>query len=404
MRSGRASVAHPHPLRLRPQPAARHAPPPLHVLVDGSDSAVAGEAVDSLHRRCARTSLLAIARCLTALCRSSLRPSILYNPAMRSANFFIPGLIAVLLQIMIILLISLSLVRERERGTLEQLNMTPVAAARPHGWQDDPLRLPRLSGTLPHPHRDANRLSVPIHGSLLLLLVMSLPFLLTVLGLGLMISTRAKSRPKPFSSPWAPSCPPSFSRATSFRSPTCRLLPGRQPLHPRHLLHPVMRGIVLRGAGFSDLWLNALRSSPSWEPPPSSPPPTPSSNKTPSSRNVLTPRRARLIFRHKANCDTNHMDIRTLVRTLGAVSSSALEKCIAASYHGDSANAYPQGPRRRHLPAHHRRLKIFAYALAAPFLLIAFLAAFVCVLLDFAWFRTHDLFLGHPQPKGLWEF
>jgi len=49
-------------------------------------------------------------------------------------------------------------------------------------------------------------------------------------------------------------------------------------------------------------------------------------------------------------------------------------------------------------------LKLFAYALAAPFLLVAVLAALLCVVLDFAWFRTHDMLLGNPQPKGLWEF
>jgi hypothetical protein len=49
-------------------------------------------------------------------------------------------------------------------------------------------------------------------------------------------------------------------------------------------------------------------------------------------------------------------------------------------------------------------LKIFVYGLAAPFLLIAVLAAFTCVLLDFAWFRTHEMLRGNPQPKALWEF
>ena len=49
-------------------------------------------------------------------------------------------------------------------------------------------------------------------------------------------------------------------------------------------------------------------------------------------------------------------------------------------------------------------LKLFAYALAAPFLLVAVLAALTCVLLDFAWFRTHEMFHGAPEPKGLWEF
>ena len=55
-----------------------------------------------------------------------VRPSVLYNPATRSANFFVPGLIGILLQVMVIFSIALSLVRERERGTLEQLTMTPV--------------------------------------------------------------------------------------------------------------------------------------------------------------------------------------------------------------------------------------------------------------------------------------
>jgi hypothetical protein len=49
-------------------------------------------------------------------------------------------------------------------------------------------------------------------------------------------------------------------------------------------------------------------------------------------------------------------------------------------------------------------LKMFAYTLVAPFLLVAVLASLLCVVLDFAWFRTHEMFLGNPEPKGLWEF
>ncbi len=49
-------------------------------------------------------------------------------------------------------------------------------------------------------------------------------------------------------------------------------------------------------------------------------------------------------------------------------------------------------------------LKIFAYGLVAPFALVAVLAALSCVVLDFAWFRAHQMFLGSHHPKGLWEF
>ncbi len=48
--------------------------------------------------------------------------------------------------------------------------------------------------------------------------------------------------------------------------------------------------------------------------------------------------------------------------------------------------------------------KVLAYIVFAPFLLIAVLGALACVLVDFATFRTREMLLGHPQPKGLWEF
>src|SRR5205823_3784548 len=54
------------------------------------------------------------------------RPRVLFNPDTRSANFFIPGLMVVMCQMMAVLLSSTSIVREKENGTLEQLSMTPV--------------------------------------------------------------------------------------------------------------------------------------------------------------------------------------------------------------------------------------------------------------------------------------
>src|SRR6185369_5796064 len=56
-----------------------------------------------------------------------VRPQILYNPAMRSPNFFVPGVIGVVLQIATTFATAMSLVRERERGTLEQLLVSPLS-------------------------------------------------------------------------------------------------------------------------------------------------------------------------------------------------------------------------------------------------------------------------------------
>jgi len=56
-----------------------------------------------------------------------VRPQMLYNPAMRSPNFFVPGVIGIALQIATIFATAMSIVREREKGTLEQLLVSPLS-------------------------------------------------------------------------------------------------------------------------------------------------------------------------------------------------------------------------------------------------------------------------------------
>ena len=78
---------------------------------------------------------------------------------------------------------------------------------------------------------------------------------------------------------------------------------------------------------------------------------------------------------------------------------------IAARTLGDSLRMYMfNGPFSLSLRSTFAPFKILAYILFAPFLLIAAMAALVCVLIDFTIFRTRDLVAGHPEPKGLWEF
>src|SRR5579859_7988313 len=97
------------------------------VLIDGSDSSVAGQAInvttaigldESLRRVLANTGDTAFA--------VDMRPKILFNPDSRSPNFFLPGLTAILLLNVTTFLTAFSIVREKERGTLEQLFVTPV--------------------------------------------------------------------------------------------------------------------------------------------------------------------------------------------------------------------------------------------------------------------------------------
>src|SRR5262249_36548026 len=113
-------------------------------LIDGSDSNVSAQALAAVNGVASDESLAALRASLTAQKSDALRaplpsgnastagpalavqPIILFNPDGRTANFIIPGLIAILLQIVAILLTAVSIVREREKGTLEQLLVTPI--------------------------------------------------------------------------------------------------------------------------------------------------------------------------------------------------------------------------------------------------------------------------------------
>jgi len=226
------------------------------VLVDGSDSSIAGQAVSTSTGVTLRQSLVRVLP--NAKMPIEVRPSVLYNPATRSANFFVPGLIGILLQVMIILLIALSLVRERERGTLEQLSMTPVAPLGlmvgkmiPYGA----LAFLELCGIL-----TVMRVifQVPIHGNVFVLLLMSLPFLLTVLGLGLLISTRARSQAEAFELAMGTVLPSVFLSGYIFLIGNMPLFfQGISRLIPATYYIRILRGIILRGAGVSELWVNA---------------------------------------------------------------------------------------------------------------------------------------------------
>lgn len=227
------------------------------VLVDGSDSTVAGQAVSTATGIALKESLVRVLP--SGNLPIDVRPSVLYNPATRSANFFVPGLIAILLQVMTILLIALSVVREREHGTLEQLTMTPVA----------PLGL-MVGKMIPYGLLAFFELCailfvmrvvflVPIHGSALLLLALSIPFLLTVLGLGLLISTRARSQAEAFQLAMGTILPSVFLSGYIF------LIDNMPPFFqwiscviPATYYIRILRGVILRGAGIAQLGTDAV--------------------------------------------------------------------------------------------------------------------------------------------------
>src|ERR1700756_5145020 len=127
MRKGRAYAALDIPPNFTRELNAGHSAQ-VQLLVDGSNSTTALQAL--------QTGLgVALTQSLESLLRETgrqgmpveIRPQMLYNPAMRSPNFFVPGVIGVALQIATVFATALSIVREREKGTLEQLQVSPLS-------------------------------------------------------------------------------------------------------------------------------------------------------------------------------------------------------------------------------------------------------------------------------------
>ena len=182
-------------------------------------------------------------------------PRILFNPDTRTANLLIPGLIAILLTFSGTLFAAFAIVRERERGTLEQFMVTPASSV--------PMVLGKL---LPYLVLAFVQLlfvlflmvvvfRVPIHGSLLLLLGLSIIYLFALLSMGLLVSSRARSQMEAIQIAQGLLLPSIMLSGYIFplSSLPAPLRLFAQLLPATHFI-AISRAIIIRGAVFADLW------------------------------------------------------------------------------------------------------------------------------------------------------
>jgi ABC-2 type transport system permease protein len=231
------------------------------ILVDGSESSVAGEALNVANAIALRESL---ERALSvSATRQELpveaRPKILFNPDSRSANFLIPGMIAVLMQMMTVLLTAIAIVRERERGTLEQLYMTPIKPLGLMVGKIVPYAVVAYSEICILLVLMRWAFGVPIKGNILLLMLLVTPFILTMLGFGLLISTRAQSYQEATQAAFGTMMPSIFLSGYIFPIETMpKVFQWISSIIPTTYLIEIFRGIILRGADLGDLWKQGL--------------------------------------------------------------------------------------------------------------------------------------------------
>jgi len=188
-----------------------------------------------------------------------LRPLVLYNPTLNSAIFIVPGLVGMFVPFQAMLLTALAVVRERERGTLEQLVVTPITSLELMIGKVLPnVLLAFVSMAL---SLIVARLlfGVGVAGSLLLLLLLTIPFVLGSMGIGLLISVASRTQPQAQQMAQVFILPSFFVSGVLFpRESLPLVLQIVGDLFPTTYFLEIIRGIMLKGVGLTALWPQAM--------------------------------------------------------------------------------------------------------------------------------------------------
>ena len=242
---------------------SRGFPAKMQILLDGSDSSTAS-IVQGHARRIVQgyTGSLLSARLRAAgveggtdLLPIDFQPRVLYNPELKSRNFMVPGLIGVLLTMLGVVQTSLAIAKEKERGTLEQLRMTPLLAPEILVGKIAPYALVAFANAWIALGLGKYLLGVPVRGSLWLFTAGTVLFLISALGIGLVISSVTKTQMAAQSAAFLTSVLPVFY-LSDYMFPIRNMpiwLQAVTYLLPARFYVEVLRGTLQKGVGFSEL-------------------------------------------------------------------------------------------------------------------------------------------------------
>jgi len=233
----------------------------ISFLLDGSDPSVATTALaaaeligQSVSNRIRVERLQAAGMGSAVSSGLEVRAQVWFNPDLVSAYFMVPALIGMILQLMTTMLTSTAIVRERERGTIEQLIVTPIRSGELIVGKIAPYVLIALFNTLEVLTVGTLWFGVPVRGSLALLLLLSGLFLTCSLGIGLFISTIAQTQQQAMMLTWFTLLPTVF--LSGFFFPLAAMPPLLQAISrliPLRYYLAIIRSILLKGVGAASL-------------------------------------------------------------------------------------------------------------------------------------------------------
>jgi ABC-2 type transport system permease protein len=241
-------------------------PSQVAFFIDGSDPSVAGTALQAATLIGQARSIELVTERLAGRGQAGLlslpvevRTQVWYNPDLVSSHFMVPALIGVILLFLSGVLTSTAIVRERERGTMEQLIVTPIRPWELVVGKLTPYVIIAFWDTIEVLVIGTVVFNVPIAGSLPLLLLLTGLFLVTTLGIGLLISTVAATQQEAMMTAIFFLLPNIF--LSGFFFPLAAMPVVLQWISyalPLRYFLEIVRGIVLKGIGLEALWPNVV--------------------------------------------------------------------------------------------------------------------------------------------------
>jgi ABC-2 type transport system permease protein len=235
---------------------------PVQLIVDGSDSNTARLVLNyssviasGFNNDVVLASALRLAGRTTNAAGVDLRPRAWFNENLESRNYFVPGIMAVLVMLVSLMLTGMAIVREKEVGTIEQIMVTPIRPLEFILGKFAPFIVIGFVDVILVTIVGVFWFDVPIRGSFALLLLGTACFLLSTLGIGLFISTISATQQQAMMTTFFFFYPAML--LSGFIYPIANMPPVVQWLtliNPLRYFLVIIRGVFLKGVGFDVLW------------------------------------------------------------------------------------------------------------------------------------------------------
>jgi ABC-2 type transport system permease protein len=237
----------------------------LQMIADGTDSNTARIALDYAGRIAGRFSDRVLLARIVRLRGAAPPPAGVdlvsrawFNENLESRNFYVPGVIALIVMLITMMLTSMAVVREKEIGTIEQILVSPITPLEFTLGKTLPFALVGYADVLIITAIGVFWFDVPIRGSLLFLLAATTFYLMTTLGIGLFISTVSRTQQQAMMSVFFFYFP--CVLLSGFLFPIANMPKALQILtyaNPLRYFLVILRGVFLKGAGVDTLWHQA---------------------------------------------------------------------------------------------------------------------------------------------------